>query len=106
MEATTAARTIFVALVVFRILRMSMLLWSRSYRPDLLPGSQRIVGAPMKPGICVVCTSYQSESPERGGPPSDGDRGVAGAHLVDEARQAVGELLVLQLEHVLGVQLA
>src|SRR3954453_22545180 len=106
MEATTAAKTSFVVLLLYRIFRMSILLWSRFVPAGPLSGDQRIGERPMNPGVREVCASYEPECPEKGARGSDRDRGVAPAHFVDEPGQAFGELWILKLEHVLGVQLA
>ena len=73
-----------------------------------LPGDQNIDSGPMNSGVPKVCASYQPESPGKGTPDrlSNRDGGIAGADLVDESREPVGELWILELEHVLGVALA
>src|SRR5215471_18681953 len=62
----------------------------------------------MNRGPRKVCAWYQPESPGKGTPDRflDRDRGIATADLVDESREPVGERWILELEHVLGVQLA
>jgi hypothetical protein len=52
--AATAATTIFVMRVAFRILRIEVLLWSFSYRPDCVSGDQRIAQRLMKPRVGAV----------------------------------------------------
>src|SRR6478736_7473951 len=99
MEATTAARTSFVVLVVFRNLRMSKSPWSRSYRPDRVVrySGDRRCAYEMR---CARGMSFVSAGVTR-----KGDGWIERAHLVDERGEPVGNLRIFELEHVLGVQL-